>query len=213
MRKFQRVEPERFGHRHSSSSSGRLQQREVVAQTVVSDHRTPVDKAVEVPKRLGRRRCGVESFVGEAGEVPGEVLQPSSRTHQRLERINLDAAGDQHRADLYDLAQGRIRPVGVGLEVEDHELHLSPTQFPTLDPSRRSALDARRVVAAMRGPSYSRLSRGGGRSGLFGVRLLRGRGVLGRRVGGCARLGRSLPARGCRRRWRRGGAGRRHRPE
>ena len=53
MGKLQGVEPDAVGNRHSRPGSCRFQQREVVAQAVVGDHRPVADEPVEVSQCLG----------------------------------------------------------------------------------------------------------------------------------------------------------------
>ncbi|MCY4176675.1 MAG: hypothetical protein OXD37_10190 [Acidimicrobiaceae bacterium] len=60
----------------------------------------------------------------------GEVAQGSSWTHQSRECVCLRAAADQDRADLDDLVSTRIGLAGVGFDIEDNELDVSPTQDP-----------------------------------------------------------------------------------
>lgn len=57
-----------------------------------------------------------------------KLALPSSRAHQSLECVNFDPVTDQNRADLDNLVSRRIRPIGVGLKVEDNELAVYPTQ-------------------------------------------------------------------------------------
>ena len=63
--------------------------------------------------------------------------------NQTRERGDLSTAGHQHRADFDDLVLGRTGLIGVGFQVEHHELKVGPAHIPVSAPSY-GVKDARR---------------------------------------------------------------------
>ena len=103
-----------------SEAAAAIEHDEVVAEAVVGDHGPVAHPFEKLPQRVFKARGMFEIPVLQPGQLRDAWRKPALRSDQRLELVEHAFVGSQHRSDLDDLVLGRMGPVGVCLQVEDH---------------------------------------------------------------------------------------------
>ena len=119
---LQRVEPRPSRQSKAHRCGGSVQNDEVVAKAVVSNHRPVIDPPEELAERVFQTRGASELSELDSGQLGDLSWEPALWPDQRVEVVDGAFVGYQHRSYLDDLVLGGMWMVGVGLQVEDHIL-------------------------------------------------------------------------------------------